>query len=110
MKKNVLKIILGTIMTLVFIYTTIKVLKKTDEMNFDFLTWIGIAGVIISIVVTFRSFKALDYIFITLPTYILCLVFFISSVLNLSLEFTFAIIILPIIYFFRIAMIAWNDD
>lgn len=107
MKSKVVRLLLMTVMGIVFVYCLFFVLKS-DQVNksFSFLTLVSVAGVASTITSIYKS-KFITIIFLSIPIYSVMIFSFIYSVLsNISL-FRYAFILLIFIYLVRIIRLGW---
>lgn len=89
----------------VFIFT-----NPGDTRITPLLALVSLFGVVLSIILTYKSTNALSFMFTALPIYIFALFSFVYSILGLNNYLKVAFFSLIIIYVIRLIKVGWKGN
>ncbi len=109
--KNTIRIILMIAMAITFLAYCIFVFNSPkDHPILPSLTLVGLAGIVISILLTYKSANWVSFFFDALPMYVFSLLSFVYSMLGMHQYLKYAFFTLLFTYLVRLVKIGWKDN
>jgi hypothetical protein len=111
MKNILIRIILMIAMALSFFaYSIFVFTSPEDTLLLPLLVLVSVAGVVISILLTYKATNWVSFFFTALPMYIFSLFSFGYSILGAYPYFEYSFFTLLFIYFIRLVKIGWKSN
>lgn len=111
LKNRSIKLLLIMAMTLIFLAYAVFVFNSPKAIRMEpLLALVGLSGVVLSIIMTYKSTNWTSFFFTGLPIYIFSLFSFVYSILGLDSYLKVAVVTLIIIYVIRLVKVGWNGN